>query len=105
MEALGTGGRAAHRATRRSREQDARVAALSALAHSENANVRVLGATDAVETMASLAAFVKTERRGVRADAALIGSTVHHSVAAFHASLSPSMSPGMRAGRRRRAPN
>ena len=56
---------------------EARVAAISALAHSENVHVRALCGTDAVRTLTSLASFVKEERMERKSDAVLIGQTQH----------------------------
>ena len=57
---------------------DARIASIAALAHSENDNVRALCGTHAVQTITSLAHFVKHERDEMRGDAERLGDPVHH---------------------------
>lgn len=60
---------------------DARVASISALAHSENDDVRALCGTEAVLTLTTIARFVKDERCDLRDHAAVIGKSIHHNLA------------------------
>lgn len=57
-------------------DTDARVASIREMAHSERDDVRALGGTHAVQTLTTLASFVKDERLQARVDAAVIGETL-----------------------------